>query len=96
MTHVRAVPRVQIDEAAVRSLIGASRPTPLSIGIATSTHTWWCPTSGRLASKGRDGEVTTELVAGRSYSRPEGVEHEVHNANPFEFVFLAIEIKQRP
>jgi beta-alanine degradation protein BauB len=53
-------------------------------------------TSGRLASKGRDGEVTTELVAGRSYSRPEGVEHEVHNANPFEFVFLAIEIKQRP
>jgi hypothetical protein len=43
MTHVRAVPRVQIDEAAVRSLIGASRPTPLSIGIATSTHTWWCP-----------------------------------------------------
>ncbi len=52
-------------------------------------------TTGRLASKGRDGEVTTELVAGRCYSRPEGVEHEVRNANPFEFVFIEIEIKRR-
>jgi hypothetical protein len=53
-------------------------------------------TTGKLAIKGRDGEALAELVAGCSYARPEGVEHEVRNANPFEFVFVEIEIKPRP
>ena len=29
------------------------------------------------------------------FARPEGVEHEVKNANPFEFVFVEIEMKPR-
>ena len=37
---------------------------------------------------------TAELVAGRSYAREAGVEHDVVNANDFEFVFIEIEIKQ--
>lgn len=97
MTDVRAVSTVQIDEAAVRVCEWRLAP-----GAVIDWHRHEYPyvvvplTTGRLASKGRDGETTTELVAGRSYSRPEGVEHEVHNVNPFEFVFVEIEIKPRP
>ena len=40
-----------------------------------------------------DQTRTTHLVAGRSYSRPAGVEHDVVNVNDFEFVFIEIEIK---
>jgi beta-alanine degradation protein BauB len=96
MTDVRAVPTVQIDEAAVR--VSEWRLAP---GAVIDWHRHEYPyvvvpmTTGRLASKGRHGEITTELVAGRCYSRPEGVEHEVRNANPFEFVFIEIEIKRR-
>jgi len=35
----------------------------------------------------------SELVAGRSYGRDRGVEHDVINDNPFEFVFIEIELK---
>jgi len=97
MTHVRAVPRIQIDEAAVR--VTEWRLAPNAV-IDWHRHEYpyvVVPmTTGRLASKGRNGESTTELVAGHSYSRPEGVEHEVRNANSFEFVFIEIEIKPRP
>ena len=96
MTDVRAVPTVQIDEAALR--VSEWRLAPRAV-IDWHRHEYpyvVVPmTTGRLASKGRDGEITTELVAGRCYSRPEGVEHEVRNANPFEFVFIEIEIKPR-
>jgi mannose-6-phosphate isomerase-like protein (cupin superfamily) len=34
-----------------------------------------------------------ELVAGQPYYRPAGVEHDVRNANPFEFTFIEIELK---
>jgi hypothetical protein len=34
-----------------------------------------------------------ELVAGVSYFRPAGIEHDVRNANAFEFVFVEIELK---
>ncbi len=97
MTDVHAVPTVQIDEAAVR--VSEWRLAP---GAVINWHRHEYPyvvvplTTGCLASKGRDGETTTELVAGRSYSRPEGVEHEVRNVNTFEFVFVEIEIKPRP
>ena len=33
------------------------------------------------------------LVTGRSYFRPVGVEHDVINANSFEFVFIEVEFK---
>ena len=97
MTDVRAVHTVQIDEAAVR--VSEWRLAP---GAVIDWHRHEYPyvvvpmTTGRLASKGRDGETIADLVAGRSYSRPKGVEHEVRNPNPFEFVFVEIEIKPRP
>src|SRR5438094_9548230 len=77
MTDVRAVPTVQIDEAAVR--VSEWRLAP---GAVIDWHRHEYPyvvvpmTTGRLASKGRDGEITTELVAGRGYCRPGGVEQE--------------------
>lgn len=68
-------------------------------GAATGWHRHEHPyvvvplTTGRLALSGADGAVTpADLVAGRSYARPAGVEHDVRNANPFEFVFVEIEI----
>jgi quercetin dioxygenase-like cupin family protein len=39
-----------------------------------------------------DGFVS-DLVAGRSYTRQTGVEHNVINANTFEFAFVEIELK---
>src|SRR4030081_1074923 len=37
--------------------------------------------------------VPAPLRAGVSYSRLKGVEHDVVNPNPFEFVFVEIELK---
>lgn len=50
-------------------------------------------TSGRLALSGPDGETVAELVAGRSYFRRAGVEHDVKNVNAYEFAFVEIEFK---
>ncbi|MEK7872312.1 MAG: hypothetical protein AAB502_00470, partial [Chloroflexota bacterium] len=36
------------------------------------------------------GEIVTELAFGRSYAREVGVEHNVVNPNPHEFVFVEI------
>jgi mannose-6-phosphate isomerase-like protein (cupin superfamily) len=49
-------------------------------------------TSGTLAITGPDGASTAELRTGQAYARPAGVEHDVRNANAFEFVFVEIEI----
>ena len=53
-------------------------------------------TSGRLRLKTADGEHIAELESGRSYYRNAGVEHDVINANDFEFVFVEVEFKDRP
>ena len=50
-------------------------------------------TTGTLASRSRDGETTAQLTAGAPYYRDAGVEHDVINANPGEFVFIEIELK---
>jgi beta-alanine degradation protein BauB len=50
--------------------------------------------SGRLKLIQPDGsEVFSELTAGESYFRRAGVEHDVINANDFEFAFIEIEFK---
>src|SRR5437660_10956154 len=96
MTDVRAVPTVQIDEAAI--LVSEWRLAP---GAVIDWHRHEYPyvvvpmTTGRLASKGRDGEITTELVAGRCYSRPATVQHVVRSANRIEFGCIEIENKPR-
>ena len=50
-------------------------------------------TTGKLLLKDGKTEKTAELVAGRSYYRPVGVEHDVINANDHEFVFVEVEFK---
>jgi len=90
-----AVPTVQIDDALVRVTEWRFAPD-----AATGWHRHDMPyvvvplTTGRLAITGADGSVTmADLVTGRSYARLAGVEHDVRNANPFEFVFIEIEVK---
>ena len=50
-------------------------------------------TTGKLQLE--DGKETrfADLTAGISYYRPVGVEHNVINANDYEFVFVEIEFK---
>jgi beta-alanine degradation protein BauB len=50
-------------------------------------------TTGRLTLETASGPVSAELVAGYAYARQAGVEHDVINDNPHEFVFIEIEAK---
>ena len=53
-------------------------------------------TTGSLLIEGPGGtETIVPLTAGAPYARDEGVEHNVVNASPHEFVFIEIELKQR-
>jgi quercetin dioxygenase-like cupin family protein len=52
-------------------------------------------TSGRLRVTTREGESAPDLTAGLAYFRAAGVEHDVVNPNPHEFVFVEIEVKTR-
>ena len=87
---------MQIDDATVRVTEWRFAP-----GAATGWHRHEYPyvvvpmTTGRLAIEGTTGSSTAELVTGRSYTRAAGVEHDVRNANDFEFVFIEIEVKGR-
>ena len=49
--------------------------------------------SGKLLLESNEGNHYAELNSGISYFRPAGVEHNVVNANEFEYVFVEIEIK---
>ena len=93
MTSPRAIATVQIDNGTVRVTEWRFAP-----GATTGLHRHECPyvvvpiTTGRLAITGPAGASTGELVTGQAYARPAGVEHDVRNANLFEFVFVEIEI----
>jgi len=51
-------------------------------------------TTGKLRLLEPDGvENTAELESGVSYFREAGVEHDVINANDFDFAFLEVEFK---
>ncbi len=51
-------------------------------------------TTGTLKLQEPGGtERLSPLVAGVSYARPAGVEHNVINANEHEFVFVEVELK---
>lgn len=50
-------------------------------------------TAGKLMQETANGEIVTELAAGQSYARDAGVEHNVVNPNPHEFVFVEVELK---
>ena len=89
-----AVPTVQVDND--RVIVTEWR-------FAPGAHTGWhrhaydyvvVPmTTGQLHLETHDGPAVSELVAGRAYARSAGVEHDVINANAYEFVFVEIEIK---
>lgn len=49
-------------------------------------------TAGTLRLEEPQGVRDVTLAAGASYTRSAGVEHDVINANPFEFSFVEIEL----
>jgi quercetin dioxygenase-like cupin family protein len=50
-------------------------------------------TTGKLLLETKEGDRSAELSVGRPYFRPAGVEHNVVNANDYEFVFIEVEIR---
>jgi quercetin dioxygenase-like cupin family protein len=48
---------------------------------------------GQLLLQSDDGEKIAELRAGESYFRKAGVEHNVINANDYEFFFIEVELR---
>ena len=91
---LEAVPTVQVDNDRVRVTEWRFAP-----GAATGWHRHEFDyvvvpiTTGALLLKEGDGERYAELTAGVSYSREVGVEHNVINANDYEFVFVEVEMK---
>ena len=94
MNRPQATPTVQID---------TDRAKVTEWRFAPAAQTGWhrhamdyivVPmTTGTLLLETPNGEVRSQLVAGISYTRPAGVEHNVVNANEHEFVFVEIELK---
>jgi beta-alanine degradation protein BauB len=90
-----AEPTVQVDNERIRVTQWRFAP-----GAATGWHRHEYDyvvvplTTGTLKLVQHDGsEVLSQLTAGQSYFRRAGVEHDVVNANPQEFVFVEIELK---
>ena len=94
MARVAAVPTVQIENDKV--LVTEWRFTP---GAQTGWHTHGMDyvvvpqTTGTLLLETPGGEVRAELIAGQPYFRETGVNHNVINANDYEFVFIEVEMR---
>lgn len=95
MNRPQAVPTLQIDNERVRVTEWRFAP-----GAETGHHRHGMDyvivpmTTGTLLVETPAGEVRSPLAAGVSYTRPAGVEHNVVNANDFEFSFVEIELKE--
>jgi quercetin dioxygenase-like cupin family protein len=89
-----AVSTVLIDNARMRVIEWRFPP-----GGATGWHRHglaYCVvpmTTGQLLIEGKESSEFVNLETGKPYTREAGVEHDVINPNPFEFVFLEIEVK---
>jgi quercetin dioxygenase-like cupin family protein len=94
MTRPQAVPTLQIDNERVKVTEWRFAP-----GAETGYHRHGMDyvvvpmTTGTLLLETPQGEVLSPLKAGLSYTRPAGVEHNVVNANDFDFSFVEIELK---
>ena len=94
MSPLAAIATLRIDNPEVRVTEWRFAP-----GAATGFHRHEHPyvvvplTTGALDASGAEGTVSAQLTAGVPYYRPAGVEHDVRNANAFEFAFIEIEIK---
>jgi beta-alanine degradation protein BauB len=92
--RAKAVPTVKIDNEQVRVTEWRFAP-----GAHTGHHRHEFPyvvvpmTTGSLKSTGATGDTTTKLATGEPYFRLAGVEHDVINPNPTEFIFIEIELK---
>jgi quercetin dioxygenase-like cupin family protein len=91
-----AVPTVQQDDTAVRITRWDFAP-----GAATGWHTHGWPyfvvmlTDAVMKIEAADGQVSeVRLVAGQSYRRPAGIEHDVMNGADQPLAFVEIEVKQ--
>ncbi len=51
-------------------------------------------TTGELVIDAGADPLPSQLVTGQTYTRGPGAEHDVINDNPFEFVFIEIELKR--
>ena len=93
-TRPAAVPTVMIDNDRVRVTEWRFAP-----GAATGWHRHEMDyvvtplTTGTLRLETPDGVVDAQLEIGKPYFREVGVEHDVINANAYEFVFVETEIK---
>ena len=92
---IAAVPTVQIETD--RVVVTEWRFAP---GAETGWHRHGMDyvvvpmTTGQLKIELLGGETAfSDLTAGVSYNRDAGVEHNVINANDFEFVFVEVEMK---
>jgi quercetin dioxygenase-like cupin family protein len=89
-----AVPTVTIDNDRVRVTEWRFAP-----GAATGFHRHEYAyvvvpmTTGSLTITGPTGTTTAALVTGEPYFRQSGAEHDVINANAYEFVFVEVELK---
>ena len=94
MSRPAAKPTIQVDNDPV--LVTEWRFAP---GAETTWHRHSYDyvvvplTTGKLRLEDGKTERIAELTAGQSYYRPVGVEHNVINANEYEFVFVEIEFK---
>jgi quercetin dioxygenase-like cupin family protein len=94
MNRCAAVPTVQIDSDRVKVTEWRFAP-----GAETGWHRHGMDyvvvpmTTGELMLETPQGEVHAPLTAGVSYARLTGVEHNVINANDYEFTFVEIELK---
>ena len=52
-----------------------------------------CLTDGKLVAETKTGNIENPLRFGQAYARPVGVEHNIVNPGPGEFVFVEVEIK---
>lgn len=93
-TRPQAIPTTQIDNA--RSIVTEWKFSP---GAETGWHTHGHDyivvpmTNGLLQLETPDGLKDFELVAGQSYTRGAGVNHNVINASQHEVIFVEIEIR---
>jgi quercetin dioxygenase-like cupin family protein len=96
MTDPQAVATVKVDNARVRVTEWRFAP-----GAHTGHHRHEYPyvvvplTTGSLVAIATSGETSNAMRVGEPYYRDAGVEHDVRNANPFDFAFIEIELKTR-
>jgi beta-alanine degradation protein BauB len=94
VTRPPAAPTVQVDNERLRVTEWRFPP-----GGSTGWHRHesdYCVvplTTGTLTMESAEGTGEARLIAGQAYFRPAGIEHDVINANDFEFVFVEVEVK---